>query len=336
MNITAIWIIIAAAVVLTLMIVIIVLIVTMQNNIQNNVQNSIRNMGNMIYRSQQEAAGSQNSQLAEMNRSLNDAMAGVSKSLGEMQNLSSGVDDLKKILSNVKSRGVMGELQLEAIIEDILSPGQYEKNVAVKGGSERVEFAVKFPGDNGEVVYLPIDSKFPGDAYLNLLDAIESGDRTKIKNTTDQMKYAVIKAAKEIRNKYIYPPFTTEFAIMFLPFEGLYAEVLRLNLIEILQKDYRVNIAGPTTMAAMLNSFRMGFKSLALKQRSGEVWDTLEKVRTEFDKFNDVLISAQNRIDQTQHELEQLVGTRTRSIQRVLKNVSEITEESSDEYICNR
>ncbi len=325
MNTTAIWIIISAAVLLTLLLVLIVLIITMQNNIQKNVQSSIKNMGD-----------SQNGQLAEMNRNFNEAMVSVSRSLGEMQNLSSGVDDLKKILANVKSRGVMGELQLEAIIEDILAPGQYEKNVAVKGGSERVEFAVRFPGDNGDVVYLPIDSKFPGDAYFNLLDAVESGDKVKIKSTTDQMRYAVIKAAKDIKNKYIYPPFTTDFAIMFLPFEGLYAEVLRLNLIELLQKDYRVNIAGPTTMAAMLNSFQMGFKSLALKQRSGEVWDTLEKVKTEFEKFNDVLIKAQSRMDQTQHELEQLVGVRTRSIQRVLKNVSEMTEDSSDEYIRNR
>ena len=222
-------------------------------------------------------------------RQVSDTLEQVTRGLGEMQNLAAGVGDLKKVLSNVKTRGILGEIQLGAILAQILSPEQYEENAAVKGGSERVEYAVKFPGEGDGYVYLPIDSKFPADAYMNLQNAYDTSDRQLIKSATDGLKNAVLKAAKDIKTKYINPPRTTEFAIMFLPFEGLYAEVLRLGMVEVLQRDYRVSIAGPTTMAAMLNSFQMGFKSLALQKRSGEVWDTLAKVRTEFDKFGDVL-----------------------------------------------
>ena len=239
-----------------------------------------------------------------------------------MQNLAAGVGDLKKVLSNVKTRGILGEIQLGAILEQILAPGQYEENVAVKGGSERVEFAVKFPGEGDAPVYLPIDSKFPADAYMNLQTAYDTGDRQLIKAATDNLRNAVLKAARDIRTKYIAPPRTTEFAIMFLPFEGLYAEVLRLGLVDTLQRDYRINIAGPTTMSAMLNSFQMGFRSIALQKQSGQVWDTLAKVRNEFDKFGDVLIKTQSRMEQTQRDLEALVGVRTRGIQRALKDVS--------------
>ena len=185
-----------------------------------------------------------------------------------------------------------------------------------------MEFAVKFPGVGDNYVYLPIDSKFPADAYTNLLDAYDTGDKQLIKMATDGLRNAVLKAAKDIRNKYISPPMTTEFAIMFLPFEGLYAEVLRQGIVDTLQRDYRINIAGPTTMAAMLNSFQMGFRSLALQKQSGEVWDTLAKVRNEFDKFGDVLIKTQNKMEQAQKDLETLVGVRTRGIQRALKSVS--------------
>ena len=200
------------------------------------------------------------------------------------------------------------------------------ENVAVKGGSERVEYAVKFPGEGDSPVYLPIDSKFPADAYTNLLDAYDTGDKQIIKAAADGLRNAVIKAAKDIKTKYISPPATTEFAIMFLPFEGLYAEVLRQGIVDTLQRDYRISIAGPTTMSAMLNSFQMGFRSLALQKQSGQVWDTLAKVRNEFDKFGDVLVKTQNRMEQAQKELETLVGVRTRGIQRALKNISSAGE----------
>lgn len=265
-------------------------------------------------------------------RQVSESLQQVTRGLGEMQNLAAGVGDLKKVLSNVKTRGIVGEIQLGAILQQILSPEQYEENIAVKGGSERVEYAVKFPGEGDRPVYLPIDSKFPGDAYLNLQDAYDTGDRQLIKMATDNLRNAVIKAAKDIRTKYIQPPQTTEFAILFLPFEGLYAEVLRLGVVESLQRDYRINIAGPTTMAAMLNSFQMGFKSIALQKRSGEVWDTLAKVRTEFEKFGSVLVKTQTRMEQAQKDLETLVGVRTRGIQRALKNVSVLGDETEEEY----
>ena len=270
---------------------------------------------------------SQRASDAAINQQLNDAMAQINRSMGEMRSLSTGVDDLKRIMTNVKTRGIVGEVQLGAILEEILSPQQYEENVPVKGDSARVEYAVRFPSEDGGSVYLPIDSKFPGDAYLELLDAYDTGDRGMILAATDHLRRAVIKSAKDIRTKYIYPPYTTEFAVMFLPFEGLYAEVLRLDLVETLQREYRVTIAGPTTMAAILNSFQLGFRSLALQQSSGEVWDTLEKVRTEFGKFNDVLEDTQHRLDQAQKDLELLVGARTRSIQRSLDKVSDYTEQ---------
>ncbi|MCR5035477.1 MAG: DNA recombination protein RmuC [Clostridia bacterium] len=270
---------------------------------------------------------SQRASDAVINQQLNDAMAQINRSMGEMRSLSTGVDDLKRIMTNVKTRGIVGEVQLGAILEEILSPQQYEENVPVKGDSARVEYAVRFPSEDGGSVYLPIDSKFPGDAYLELLDAYDTGDRGMILAATDHLRRAVIKAAKDIRTKYIYPPYTTEFAVMFLPFEGLYAEVLRLDLVETLQREYRVTIAGPTTMAAILNSFQLGFRSLALQQSSGEVWDTLEKVRMEFGKFNDVLEDTQHRLDQAQKDLELLVGARTRSIQRSLDKVSDYTEQ---------
>ncbi len=259
-------------------------------------------------------------------RQVSDTLEQVTRGLGQMQTLAAGVGDLKKVLSNVKTRGIVGEIQLGAILAQILLPEQYDENVAVKGGSERVEFAVKFPGEGDRPVYLPIDSKFPADAYTRLLDAYDTGDRQLIKTATDGLRSAVLKAAKDIRTKYISPPYTTEFAIMFLPFEGLYAEVLRLGLVDTLQRDYRINIAGPTTMAAMLNSFQMGFRSLALQKQSGEVWDTLAKVRTEFDKFGDVLVKTQTKMEQAQKDLEKLVGVRTRGIQRALKGVATVGE----------
>lgn len=270
----------------------------------------------------------------KMNKSfslVNERLEQVYKGLGEMQNLAVGVGDLKKVLSNVKTRGILGEIQLKSILSEILSPEQYEENIATKKGSKNiVEFAIKLPADDDSVVYLPIDSKFPGDTYANLRDAIEKGDKDEIESSVKFLVTTIKSEAKDIHDKYIDPPNTTEFAIMFLPFEGLYSEVVNRGLVEVLQRDYKVNIAGPSTMAALLNSLQMGFKTLAVQKRSAEVWEVLGEVKQEFDKFNDVLVQTQQRLDQANKELDKLVGVRTRQIQRKLKNIQSPTNSISD------
>ena len=270
----------------------------------------------------------------KMNRSfslVNERLEQVYKGLGEMQSLAVGVGDLKKVLSNVKTRGILGEIQLSAILSEILSPEQYEENVATKKGSKNVvEFAVKLPSDDDKFIYLPIDSKFPGDTYAALRDAIDEGDKIKIDLAAKALITRIKSEAKDIHDKYIDPPYTTEFAIMFLPFEGLYSEAVNRRLVEILQRDYKVNIAGPSTMAALLNSLQMGFKTLAVQKRSAEVWEILGAVKQEFDKFGDVLEATQQRLDQANKELDKLVGVRTRQIQRKLKDVQTPAKELSE------
>lgn len=264
----------------------------------------------------------------KMNKSfslVNERLEQVYKGLGEMQTLAVGVGDLKKVLSNVKTRGILGEIQLGAILSEILSKEQYEENIATKKGSKNVvEFAIKLPSDGDSIVYLPIDSKFPGDTYSALRDAVESGDKQSIELAQKALVQRIKGEAKDIHDKYIDPPNTTEFAIMFLPFEGLYSEVVNMGLVEVLQREYKVNIAGPSTMAALLNSLQMGFKTLAVQKRSAEVWKILGGVKTEFDKFNDVLVMTQQRLDQANKELDKLVGVRTRQIQRQLKDVESV------------
>ena len=256
---------------------------------------------------------------------VSDRLDRVYKSLGEMQKVGAGVDDLKRVLSNVKTRGILGEVQLGAILEEILSPEQYEVNIATKkGSSDRVEFAVRLPGDDETPVYLPIDAKFPLDAYQKLLDAYDSADPVQVETAVKELRTRIKGFAKDIRTKYIDVPYTTEFAIMFLPVEGLYAEVVRHGMVEELQKD-KINIAGPTTMAALLNSLQMGFKTLAIQKSSGQVWKVLGEVKTEFEKFETVLDKAQQRMQQASQELDSLVGTRTRAINRKLRDVSEYT-----------
>ena len=270
----------------------------------------------------------------KMNKSfslVNERLEQVYKGLGEMQNLAVGVGDLKKVLSNVKTRGILGEIQLKSILSEILSPEQYQENIATKKGSKNVvEFAIKLPADDDSVVYLPIDSKFPGDTYANLRDAIEKGNKDEIDASVKVLVATIKSEAKDIHDKYIDPPNTTEFAIMFLPFEGLYSEVVNRGLVEVLQRDYKVNIAGPSTMAALLNSLQMGFKTLAVQKRSAEVWEVLGGVKQEFDKFNDVLVQTQQRLDQANKELDKLVGVRTRQIQRKLKNIQSPTNSISN------
>lgn len=255
---------------------------------------------------------------------VNKRLAEVYEGLGEMKNVASGVSDLKNVLSNVKTRGIMGEIQLGAILGEILAPEQYGEQISVTSrGTEKVDFAVRLPGiEEGECVYLPIDSKFPGDTYSNLLTAYESGDPSELKAKRTALETEIKKCAKSIHDKYIDPPHTTDFAIMFLPFEGLYAEVVNMGLVEVLQRSYKVNIAGPSTMAAMLNSLQMGFRTLAIQKKSGEVWKILEAAKKEFGNFENVLVSTRNRLRQADEELDKLIGTRTRAINRKLQSVS--------------
>lgn len=261
---------------------------------------------------------------------VNDRLEQVYKGLGEMQNLAVGVGDLKKVLSNVKTRGILGEVQLGAILEQILAPEQYAENVITKStGADRVEFAVKLPGDDERTVWLPIDAKFPADSYSRLVDAYELGDAAAIEEAAKNLEKVIKSEAKDIHTKYIEPPYTTDFGIMFLPFEGLYAEVVRRGLLDVLQREYKVNIAGPTTMAALLNSLQMGFKTLAIQKHSGEVWEVLGAVKTEFANFSKVLGNARNRIRMADEELEKLIGTRTRAIERKLRGVESLTAAES-------
>ncbi len=266
---------------------------------------------------------------------VSERLEQVYKGLGEMQNLASGVGDLKKVLSNVKTRGILGEIQLGAILQEILTPEQYETEVAtVPNSRERVEFAVRLPAsDGGEHIYLPIDSKFPGDTYAALQEAYESGSADAVKTAYKNLESIIKKCAKDIHDKYICPPYTTNFAIMFLPFEGLYAEVVNHGLVEVLQRDYSVNIAGPSTMAALLNSLQMGFKTLQIQKRSSEVWQVLGAVKTEFGKFEEVLSSAKNRIRQLDEDLDKLVGVRTRGINRKLREIEQLDSAQAEKLL---
>ncbi|MBP5288639.1 MAG: DNA recombination protein RmuC [Clostridia bacterium] len=265
-------------------------------------------------------------------KEVSDRLAEVYKGLGEMQTLASGVGDLKRVLSNVKTRGILGEIQLGSILEEILSPEQYETEIAtIPGSQNRVEFAVRLPGgEDGGVVYLPVDSKFPMDAYLALQDAYDAGDPEAVASARKELETRVKSFAKDIHTKYIEVPHTTEFAIMFLPTEGLYAEVVRLGLVETLQSKYRVNVAGPTTMAALLNALQTGFRTLAIQKRSSQVWEILGAVRTEFDKFGSVIKKTQDRLNQANQELDELVGVRTRVIQRKLRGVSALPADRAE------
>lgn len=256
---------------------------------------------------------------------VSNQLQAVQKGLGEMQSLANGVGDLKRVLSNVKSRGVLGEYQLQAILENQLAPDQYVFNADVgKGNRERVEFAVKMPGQDAPVL-LPMDSKFPQESFLRLVDAYESVDKVAIEANRIELIKAVKKAASDIQNKYIHPPYTTDFAILFLPVESLYAEILREpGLAQQIQQDYKVLVTGPTTLSAILNSLQMGFRTLAIQKRSSEVWQILGAIKTEFGKFGDLIEKTQKKLNEANSELDKLVGVRTRAIQRKLKDVEEL------------
>ena len=261
----------------------------------------------------------------------------VQKGLGEMKNLAEDVGGLKKVLGNVKTRGTFGEIQLAALLEQMLSPEQYEANVKTrKNATEFVEFAIKLPGkDNGrDVVYLPIDAKFPKDVYEQYMDAYEEGDTTRIESTSKQMEITIKRMAKDIHEKYVEPPYTTDFAIMFLPFESIYAEVIRrTSLVETLQKDYKIVVTGPTTLGAILNSLQMGFRTLAIQKRTSEVWSVLGAVKTEFGKFGGMLEKVQKNLQNAGDQLEEVMGKRTRAIERKLRQVEALPTEESKKML---
>lgn len=261
----------------------------------------------------------------------------VQKGLGEMKNLAEDVGGLKKVLGNVKTRGTFGEIQLAALLEQMLSPEQYEANVKTrKNATEFVEFAIKLPGKNDgkDTIYLPIDAKFPKDVYEQYIDAYEDGDATMIDNTSKQLETTIKRMAKDIHDKYIEPPYTTDFAIMFLPFESIYAEVIRrTSLVETLQKDYKIVVTGPTTLGAILNSLQMGFRTLAIQKRTSEVWGVLGAVKTEFGKFGGMLEKVQKNLQNAGDQLEEVMGKRTRAIERKLRQVEALPKEDSQKML---
>ncbi|MCF0191556.1 MAG: DNA recombination protein RmuC [Marinilabiliaceae bacterium] len=266
--------------------------------------------------------------LSESFKQVSEQLKSVYEGLGEMKKLASNVGDLKNVLSNVKNRGILGEIQLENILADILTPEQYRKQFIINPESrkdEKVDCAVKMPGEKGECVYLPIDSKFPGDTYAKLQEAYDTGNKDLIDTAWKELEKRIEQEAKSISQKYICVPHTTNFAIMFLPFEGLYAEVARHNIIEKIQTAYHVTIAGPSTMAAMLFSLQMGFRTLQIQKASNDVWKILGAVKTEFDTFGKALDAAKKKIDQAGNDIDALVGTRTRAIQRKLRTVETLS-----------
>lgn len=261
----------------------------------------------------------------------------VQKGLGEMRTLAQDVGGLKRVLGNVKMRGTFGEVQLGALLEQMLSPEQYEANVKTKrGATEFVEYAIKLPGrdDSLQAVYLPIDAKFPKDAYEQYADALETGDTVRAEAASRQLEATLRRMARDIHDKYVDPPFTTDFALLFLPFEGIYAEVVRRTaLMEQLQREWRVVVAGPTTLGALLSSLQMGFRTLAIQRRTAEVWTTLGAVKTEFGKFGGLLQKVQKNLHAAGDQLEEVMGKRTRAIERRLRSVEALPPEEAEKLL---
>lgn len=278
-----------------------------------------------------------NERISQSFRIVNEQLENVQKGLGEMQTLAQDVGGLKRVLSNVKTRGNIGEIQLSMLLEQLLAPEQYEANVKTKKGSDAlVEFAVKLPGKNEltDCVYLPIDAKFPKDMYEQLLDAYDTADPQQIETAGKNLETTIRKMAKDISDKYLDPPATTEFGIMFLPFEGIYAEVVRRSaLLEDLQRNYRVVVTGPTTLAAILNSLQMGFRTLAIQKYSGEVWKILGAVKKEFESMGGMLEKAKKHLETANGQIDNVLGVRTRAIQRRLKDVDTLSAEDARKII---
>ena len=278
-----------------------------------------------------------NERISQSFRLVNEQLENVQKGLGEMQTLAQDVGGLKRVLSNVKTRGNIGEIQLSMLLEQLLAPEQYEANVKTKKGSDAlVEFAVKLPGKDEltDCVYLPIDAKFPKDMYEQLLDAYDTADPQQIETAGKNLETTIRKMAKDISDKYLDPPATTEFGIMFLPFEGIYAEVVRRSaLLEDLQRNYRVVVTGPTTLAAILNSLQMGFRTLAIQKYSGEVWKILGAVKKEFESMGGMLEKAKKHLETANGQIDNVLGVRTRAIQRRLKDVDTLSAEDARKII---
>jgi len=279
-----------------------------------------------------------NDRLSQSVEQVGKQLESVQKGLGEMQTIASDVGGLKKVLSNVKLRGGVGEVQLAMILEQILAPSQYEANICTReGSSDPVEFAIKLPGkgeDEGQVVYLPIDAKFPKDIYEHLLNAYDSAVPEEIESATKHLEATIKKMAKDIRDKYVDPPATTDFAIMFLPFESIYAEVIRRSaLVDQLRDEFKITVAGPTTLVAILNSLQMGFRTLALQKRSSEVWKVLGAVKTEFEKFGGLLEKTQKNRHAASDQVDELLGKRSRAISRKLRNVEALPAAEANQMI---
>lgn len=307
--------------------------------LEQRINGSVKMFSDIISKNQETIGNMQtnrfeqmDNEIKNMRQSMDKHLADIYKGFADISSLSSGVNDLRKVLSNVKTRGILGEIQLGAILDEILSPEQFEKNVAtVPNSSAVVEFAVKLPHNDDGFIYLPIDSKFPLDAYTDLQNAYESGDSENVSRASKVLIQRIKQFAKDIHTKYVEPPHTTDFAIMFLPIESLYAEAVNLGLVEILQREYKINIAGPSTMAAMLNSLQMGFKTLALEKRSSEVWKVLGEVKTEFERFYTVLENSQKKITQASDEIDKLIGVRMRAMERKLRSVEKAESADFDE-----
>lgn len=311
--------------------------VTVDGKLKDIQENNARQLEEIRRNVNERLSETLEKRLGESFRLVSERLEAVHKGLGEMQNLALQVGSLQRVLSNVKARGTWAEIQLEALLEQVLTPEQYGKNVQLRPNSqERVEFAIKLPGpkeDRSQVVWLPIDSKFPQEDYLRLQDAVEKGDPELFSKAVDSLKRAALQSAKEIGEKYIHPPYTTDFAVMFLATEGLYAELLRQpGLVEEMQAKYRVILSGPTTLHAILLGLRMGFHTLAIEQRASEVWRLLGAVKTEFRKFGETLEKVKKHLDSASKTLED-TGTRTRAMERKLRSVEEISPQEAERIL---
>lgn len=310
---------------------------TMTRRQEQLVQSTEKRLDEMRLMVEEKLQKTLNERIGQSFELVRTQLENVQQGLGEMKSLAQDVGGLKRVLTNVKTRGTFGEVQLQALLEQMLSPEQYDANVKTKQKStEFVEFAVKLPGkeDGLECVYLPIDAKFPKDAYEQYLDAYESGEVERINTTSHQLEIVVKKMARDIRDKYLDPPYTTDFGIMFLPFENIYAEVIRRTaLIEQLQREFRVIVTGPTTLGAILNSLQMGFRTLAIEKRSSEVWTVLAAVKTEFGKFGGMLMKVQKNLETAGTQLDEVIGKRTRAIERKLRQVQELPADRSADIL---
>ena len=307
---------------------------TLENQLRSLQEDNSRKLDQMRVIVDEKLQSTLEARLGESFKQVSERLEQVYKGLGEMRSLATGVGDLKKVLTNVKTRGTWGEIQLGNILEQILTPDQYGINVATKKNSnDRVEFAIKLPGqgtDKEQIVWMPIDSKFPQEDYQRLIDAQEAADKELADKSMKNLEIRIKAEARNIKEKYLDPPNTTDFGIMFLPVEGLYAEVLRMpGLCDFLQREYRITVTGPTTLAALLNSLHMGFRTLAIQKRSSEVWELLGAVKTEFSKFGDVLAKTKKKLKEATSTIGQ-AEVRTRAIERKLRKVQEIPQNGSD------